>query len=116
MLDSGRDRLALLRVCSEEAGNGIGGVVGHRAAVQSGDCGVRRRELERGRGGGRRVAADAARVAGALPAGGLGRVGRSLASDAVVSASGGGGGWGGGVGGAGRAPREGGGVGSCPGG
>ena len=38
---------------SGEAGIGTGGVVGHRAAVQSGDGGVGWRERERGRGRGR---------------------------------------------------------------
>ena len=87
----------LVAVCSEEAGIGIGGVVGHRAAVPSGDGGA-----------GRRAVSEVAREVGvsrqslhawvrALSRGGPGRAGGSLAPAAVESASGVGGAGGGGL-------------------
>ena len=76
MLYSGRDGWSCCVVRSGEAGIGTGGVVGHRAAVQSGDGGVGRRERERGRRRGRGVAPVGARVGAALSGGGAGRVWR----------------------------------------
>src|SRR3954453_12938140 len=87
MLDSGRDRLALLRGCSEEAGNGIGGVVGHRAAVSSGDGGPGWSRGERCGRRGRCVTPGGACVGEALSGGGSGGGGGSVASDGVLSAS-----------------------------
>ena len=57
------------RALGREAGIGVGGVVGHRAAVSSGDGGVGRREGEGGGGRGGRVAPVGARVAGQVSRG-----------------------------------------------
>jgi hypothetical protein len=98
MLGSGRDRLPRFAWSAEgEAGIGVGGVVGCRTAISSGDGGDGRRERDRGRGRAGGGAPVGAFVAGALSRGGLGGVGGSLASAAVVSARGVGGARGGGV-------------------